>query len=257
MTMVFKNSGDPLDLTHDRYCNREDCTAEQTALTDGGDGTLRAGLHACALGDVYDWSFYGRVPTDYQPDSHGSYDLVWPDGRKALWPGTAFVSVSGLTWEERQALEGAAAQLGQHAPNGRYREDLIANLKKLAERSSRAPYLPSRSPWPHRENLAEGEKYLLHHWLLKPDTQHGLTTVIPVWLVVSDVSKDIYSPCWQVVRDNICIACGRLVPADEVGMKVNPKRPWETPHGYCRELWQQHDWQPTLFSVGGEPQESE
>ncbi|MFZ0547297.1 MAG: hypothetical protein WAM60_17765, partial [Candidatus Promineifilaceae bacterium] len=39
MTMVFKNSGDPLDRTHDRHCHREDCTAEQTALTDGQDGT--------------------------------------------------------------------------------------------------------------------------------------------------------------------------------------------------------------------------
>jgi hypothetical protein len=255
MTMVFKNSGDPLDLTHDRYCHREDCTAKQTSLTDGQDGTLRAGLHACALGDVYDWSFYGHAPTVYQPDSHGSHDLVWPDGRKELWPGTAFVPVTGLAWEERRILESTAAQLKQHAPDGRYRDDLIANLKKLAERPSRAPYVPSRSPWPHRENLAEGEKCLLHRWLLKQDEQHGLTTATPVWLVVIDISKDSFSPRWQVMRDNICIACGLPVMAAETEMKVDRRRPWETPHGYCREMWLQHGWQPTLFSECGEAQE--
>jgi hypothetical protein len=85
---------------------------------------------------------------------------------------------------------------------------------------------------------------------LKKDAQHGLTTATPVWLVVRDASEDSYSPCWQVVRDNICIACGRSVTADEVAMKVDQKRPWETPHGHCRKLWQEHDWQPTLFSEG-------
>jgi hypothetical protein len=148
-------------------------------------------------------------------------------------------------------LEGAAAQLRQHAPDGRYRDDLVANLKKLAERPSRAPYVPSRSPWPHRDNQAEGEKYLLHRWLLKKDAPHGLTNPTPVWLVVSDISEDKYSPRWQVVRNNICIACGRSVTADEVAMQVNQKRPWETPHGHCRELWQQHGWQPTLFPEDG------
>jgi hypothetical protein len=118
----------------------------------------------------------------------------------------------------------------------------------LAERPSRAPYLPSRSPRPHRENLAEDEKYLLHRWLLNKDARHGLTTATPVWLVVSDISEYKYSHRWQVVRDNICIACGRPVMVTDVATKVNQKRPLEMPHGHCRELWQQHGWQPTLFS---------
>ncbi len=70
LTMVFKNSGDPLDLTHHAHCHRSDCTDEQVALTDGLTGPLRAGLHACALGDVYDWAFMG-LPRQPPPVTGG------------------------------------------------------------------------------------------------------------------------------------------------------------------------------------------
>ncbi|MBK7180739.1 MAG: hypothetical protein IPH82_26770, partial [Chloroflexi bacterium] len=57
LTMVCKNGGgDPLDLSHSPHCFRDDCTDAQVALTDGRDSPLRAGLHACVIGDVYDWS---------------------------------------------------------------------------------------------------------------------------------------------------------------------------------------------------------
>jgi hypothetical protein len=248
MTMVFKNSGDPLDLTHSRHCHRSDCTDKQVALTDGKGGPLRAGLHACALGDVYNWSFYGHAPTAYNHDRHGHHDLLWPDGRKETWPRTAFVPVTGFTWEERRQLEGAASLLVHRAPNGRYRDDLIAALEMLTERPSCAPYVLSRSPWPHRKHLKEGEKYLLHRWLLKKDKQDGLVTVTPVWLVVTDTAEDRYSHKWQVVRDNICIRCGEAVTVADMACSVNKKRSWETPHGHCREMWQAHSWAPTLFA---------
>jgi hypothetical protein len=45
LTLVLKDSGDPLDLTHGDNCWRDDCTPERVALT-GTDSALRARLHA-------------------------------------------------------------------------------------------------------------------------------------------------------------------------------------------------------------------
>ncbi|MBK9054684.1 MAG: hypothetical protein IPL78_28390 [Chloroflexi bacterium] len=104
LTMVFKNSGDPLDLTHHTHCHRSDCTDEQVALTDGLTGPLRAGLHACALGDVYDWSFYGFAPTTPTRDRRSSQPLIWPDGRREMWPETTRVSVTGFSGEDKEQL---------------------------------------------------------------------------------------------------------------------------------------------------------
>ncbi|MBK9056069.1 MAG: hypothetical protein IPL78_35780, partial [Chloroflexi bacterium] len=104
LTMVFKNSGDPLDLTHHTHCHRSDCTDEQVALTDGLTGPLRAGLHACALGDVYDWSFYGFAPTTPTRDRRSSQPLIWPDGRREMWPETTLVSVTGFSDEDKEQL---------------------------------------------------------------------------------------------------------------------------------------------------------
>jgi hypothetical protein len=42
--------------------------------------------------------------------------------------------------------------------------------------------------------------------------------------------------------------------AADLAVNVNQPRPWETQHGYCREMWQQHDWQPTIFPEGGKSQ---
>jgi len=253
LTMVFKSGGDPLDLSHDPHCHRQDCTPEQTALTDGQDGTLRPGLHACALGDVYDWSFYGRVPTGYHPDKDGHYMLLWPDvgdkdgRRQEVWPYTAFIPVTGFDAEDKRQLDNAAALLKHDAPDGRSCNDLITALTRLSARPSRAP-ATYRSPWPLRQHLAEGEKYLLHRWLVSPEKE-GLATAVPVWLVVKEVSEARSSFQWQVVRDDICPHCGQPVTAADMARELDSKRPWTIPHGHCRDLWQRHNWQPTLFAA--------
>lgn len=259
LTMVFKTSGDPLDLTHDPHCYRQDCTNEQPALTDGQDGTLRPGLHACALGDVYDWSFYGRVPTGYNPDRHGHHALHWPDEahksslnkQQEAWPCTAFIPVTGLDAEDKRQLDNAAALLKHEARNGRSRNDLITALTRLSARPSREP-ATYHSPWLSRQHLAEGEKYLLHRWLVSPEKE-DLVTAVPVWLVVKEMSEARGNFQWQVVRDDICPQCGQPVTATDMAHKLDSERPWTIPHGHCRDLWQTHNWQPTLFVAEVEP----
>jgi hypothetical protein len=246
LTLVYKNGADPLDLTHSSHCHRPDCTPDQAALTDGG-GSLRTGLHACAAGDLYDWSFYGRVPGGYDHNRHGYHELVWPDGRAESWPATAFLPVSGLDWDERARLKQTITLLTGHAPAGAGRDGCIAVLEELGKRPSRPPSLPYRSPWPRREDLAAEEKYLLHRWILRRDPGDGVVTAVPVWLVVVDAAEEKYAPRWRVTRDNLCPHCGRAVAAADLDRTVDAKRPWRTPHGACRETWQAGDWTPTLF----------
>jgi len=199
---------------------------------------------------VYNWSFYGQAPTAYHHDRHGSHELLWPDGRKEGWPGTAFVPVTGFSWEERRQLEEAASLLAQQTAGSRYRNDHIAALKRLAERPCRAPYVLSRSLWPRREHLQESraEKYLLHRWLLRRDRGGDMTIATPVWLVVTEAAEDKYSHQWRVVRDNICIRCGESVTEADLRRPVEEQRPWQTAHGHCREMWGAHNWRPALFA---------
>jgi hypothetical protein len=247
LTMVFKNSGDPLTVRHDRYCHRTDCTPEQVARTDDADGPLRAGLHACALGDVYDWSFYGRTPTVYNETRHRTYSLVWPDGRQEIWPQRAFVPVSGLSQEERRQVSGAAALLQREGSAGHYRDALVVFLQEWAQRPSRAPY-QYRTPWPHKGRLAAEEKYLLHRWLVTPE-KSGAVTAVPVWLVVRPLPDSPGVRRWQVVRDDLCPQCGEPATPAEMTQPVDGRRPWATPHGSCRALWSAHNWQPTLYGA--------
>ncbi len=263
LTMVCKNGGgDPLDLTHDRHCFRDDCTDAQVALTDGRDTPLRAGLHACVLGDVYDWAFYGRVPTVYNHDRHGYHTLLWPDGKEEAWPRSAFVSVSGFSWEDKQRAAAAAAMLATCTPAGysaefgslRYRDELAAFLNEWAERPSQPPSVAYRGVWPQRSQLQEAcpeqgrreERYLLHRWLIQREKEDWLT-VAPVWLVVRDAARQKYEKRWEVVRADICPHCGRRVSQAEWASEGEGKAVWDVPHGYCRELWARHGWQPTLF----------
>jgi len=252
LTMVCKSGDGLLDLQHNRYCHREDCTPAQVALTDGreGEGPLRAGLHACALGDVYDWSFYGRVPAIYNHNQHGWHPLVWPGDensrREEGWPRSAFVPVTGLSGAEQQTLRGAASLLTRHGPAGRYRDELAACLNELAQRPSRPLTVRTRSIWPAYQELAAGEEYLLHRWLLQQE-QDGWVTAETVWLVVRDVSQERYSPRWQGVRDNLSPHCGQAVTAAHLTAAVDVERPWATAHGHCRDLWRQHNWQPMLM----------
>ncbi len=258
--MIFKNSGDPLDLTHDRHCHRSDCTDEQVALTEGQVGPLRAGLHACALGDVYDWSFYGRVPTSYHPDRHSSHTLVWPDGRQETWPQSSLVTVTGLSWAEQLMLDRVISRLVKYGPEGQEREVVLSFLKTVATRPSHAPYVGYRSVWPERHHLQTvppvdatndedfaGEKYLLHRWLLQPEKEQAWVMALPLWLVVTADRENQTAPRWRVVRDNICPHCGQAVTATDLEQLVDQTQPRPMPHSHCRDTWARHKWRPTLW----------
>jgi hypothetical protein len=256
LTMVCKNGGDLLDLTHSDQCHRPDCSAEQLALTKAEPGPLRGGLHACALGDVYDWSFYGCAPTHPREAGTELHTVVWPDGRTDSWPDTAYVTVSGLDWSEQARLAETITLLKEAQPprdSGsdhwrRWRDERAAFLQELAARPAVAPRLRYRSPWPQRQHLATGEKYLLHHWLLDWEENGRQVTAAPVWLVVIDAATEKHSYRWQVVRDNICPACGQMVSAAECAAQLSEERPWRTPHYNCRDLWARHKWGSRLFN---------
>jgi hypothetical protein len=244
LTMVCKHGGgDPNVLTHDKHCHG-DCTPEQVALTNGQDSAIRAGLHACVIGDVYDWSFYGQVPTVYNHNRQGYHQLIWPDGREEAWPRSAFVSVSGFSWEDKQKASGAAAMLAECTPAGysatfgslRYRDELAAFLGQWAERPGHPPAVAHRGVWPKRSQLQDGERYLLHRWLVQQEKEAGWITAAPVWLVVADAAQEKYDKRWRVVRADICPHCGQPVSQAEWASKSGGKQPWDVPHGYCRDL---------------------
>jgi hypothetical protein len=252
VTLVFKNSGDPLNLAHSRHCHRDDCTAERVALTGAAD-SLRPGLHACEVGDVYNWSFYGHAPAQYSRRRHDYTPLTWPegcsekseDGHQEAWPASVFVGVSGLSHDEEADLRRLGRMLSEQKddlhPN--YRRGLLETLHAVVERPRRPPYLPFRSPFPRPDRLQAGEKFLLHRWLLKPEPGYGEVIAYPIWLVVTAVeSRSEYDlPGWRVVRDNLCPYCGQGVTPEQV---ADTSR-WG-PHHACRELWRLAGWRPLV-----------
>lgn len=238
LTLVLKDSGDLLDLTHDEYCWRDDCAREQVALT-GRDSALRPGLHACRVGTLYDWRLSGRVPAADGYDWHGSATITWPDGREEVWPATAFVQTSNLTHDERRDLEQVVweldRQVGDDSPG--YKRGLLAAVRNLLDRPASPPYVAHRVPFPDAGRLKEGEKYLLHRWLLKREKRHHLVYAYPVWLVVTAAGGDRGG--WRVVRDDLCPRCGHGVRPDH-----RTGESGDGLHRSCRELWQEMGWQP-------------
>lgn len=131
----------------------------------------------------------------------------------------------------------------------RYRDKLAAFLNEWAVRPSQPPSVAHRGVWPKRSDLQEGERYLLHRWLVQQEKEAGWVTAAPVWLVVTDAARERYEQRWEVARDNICPHCGQAVSAAELASQANAARPWAVPHGSCRELWGRHNWQPLLFGA--------
>jgi len=233
LTLVLKDSGDLLDLTHGEHCWRDDCTPEQVALT-GPDSALRPGLHACQVGTLYGWSLGGRIPADYDYNRHGYRTLHWPDGRKESWPDPAFVRTSRLSHDERRDLQQTAWELEKGMADRRpgYRKGLLETLRGLLDRPNRAPYVAHHALFPDAGRLNDGEKYLLHHWLLKREERYQLVYGYPVWLVVT--ATDDETGGRRVVRDDLCPRCGHRVPADGPAGDGD-----EQSHRWCRELWEE------------------
>ncbi|MFW6097988.1 MAG: DUF7567 family protein [Chloroflexota bacterium] len=238
LTLVLKDSGDLLDLTHDEHCWRDDCTPEQVALT-GSDSALRPGLHACQVGTLYDWNLGGRAPVHYDYNRHGYQTLHWPDGRKEVWPDTAFVRTSNLTHDERRDLEQVAWELEEGVADGhrRYKAGLQETVRGLLDRPVSPPYVAHRVPFPDVGRLREGEKFLLHRWLLKPEERYRLVYAYPVWLVVTAADGDTEG--WRVVRDNLCPRCGHAVLPDHLAGDGGDQS-----HRWCRKLWEETGWVP-------------
>lgn len=216
LTLVLKDSGDPLDFTRGDGCWRDDCMPEQVALT-GGDSALRPGLHACYVGTLYGWSLSGRVPVHYDYNRHGSATLLWPDGQEESWPETAFVRTSQLGHDERRGLEQVVGELEKLVGDDSvgHKQGLLGMVKALLARPGVAPLIAYPVSFPDAGLLQEGEKYLLHRWLLKKDDPYRLVYAYPVWLVVT--ARDGEVDGWRVVHDNLSPRCGHGVPADHPG----------------------------------------
>ena len=208
------------------------------ALT-GSDSALRPGLHACHVGTLYDWNLGGRVPSHYDHHLHGSVTLIWPDGREEVWPGTAFVRTGNLTHDERRDLEQVVweleRQLRDDSPG--YKRGLLASVRNLLDRPVSPPYVAHRVPFPDAGRLQEGEKYLLHRWLLKREERYRLVYAYPVWLVVTAADGDTGG--WRVVRNNLCPRCGHSVLPDHLAGDGDDQT-----HRWCRELWEETGWAP-------------
>lgn len=236
LTLVFKDSGDPLDLVHNDHCWRDDCSPEQEALT-GADSPLRPELHACQVGTLYGWSLSGRVAAHYDYSRHGAQTLDWPDGREVMWPGTAFVRTSHLTHDERRNLEQVVWEHDKQVEDDSegYRQGPLEAVKGLLVQPVAPPHVAYRAPFPDAGQLGKGEKYLLYRWLLRREDRYQLVCAYPVWLVVADGDASD----WRVVKDNLCPLCGRNVRVEHLVGEGD-----DHSHRWCRELWEQTAWQP-------------
>lgn len=246
LTLVLKDSGDLLDLTHEDHCWRDDCTPGQLALT-GTDSALRPGLHACNVGTLYEWSLGGRVPAHYDYNRHGYQTLQWPDGREEAWPETAFLRTSSLTHDERRDLEQVVRELEKGVDEGylEYKEGILGTVRGLLDRPVSPPLVAHRVPFPDAGRLNDGEKYLLHHWLLKREEQYHLVFAYPVWLVVRAADGDTGN--WLVVQDSLCPQCSHEVRREHLtgsGDDALRRSGGHRSHRWCHELWEETGWTP-------------
>jgi hypothetical protein len=242
MCLVLKDSGDPRDMRHDPEgaCGRASregaCRPDALNLTGEGIG-LRPGLHACRIGTLYDWKLAGAIPT---PGMAGDASAGWEiDGQ--MWPRCASLHRRVLDREGGAHLDRAIDALRLDV---RKWENTIAILERVGRlsRGEPDPYL-----WigqlPASSLLGEGEKYLLHHWLLlHPDPKGNYQAACPAWYVVKPIYRDHYLDGWEVVGKDICPRCLRRVRADAPDA-----------HQDCRAFWEKMGWAPSgVEALAGE-----
>ncbi len=128
---------------------------------------------------------------------------------------------SSLTHDERRDLEQVVweleKQVGDDAMS--YRQGPLGTVKALLARPVAAPHVAYRVPFPDAGLLDEGEKYLLHSWLLKKEERYGLVYAYPVWLIVMARDGDVDG--WCVVHGNLCPHRGHIVRAKELTVSEN------------------------------------
>ena len=240
-TLVLKDSLDPRDF--DTTDCDETCQAQSPRLTDGSSG-LRAGLHQCKIGTLYDWRrIYGEVP---RPEDLDGGPIWTIDGQD--WPAAATMRVLPFSLTERQVLEGARYQLGKSMLHA------VEVLPSLLQSRSASPAVFS-AILPDIRQLREGERYLLHHWLVlrKEGGYSAVEVALPVWYVVIPQWRERSLTGWRVVRKNICPNCGEPVKDSQVLSELENR--WDDPHRECRELWTRTQWQPQFGEEGAANEE--
>ncbi|GIK40475.1 MAG: hypothetical protein BroJett011_43080 [Chloroflexota bacterium] len=269
--MVFKNSSDPYDLSHTdwKWAKQAGCTPDKLKLTDETHPSLRPGLHACKLGDIYDWKFDGVAPTVLENSNSSSYSWGWKvEGE--WWPACAYVPVSGLDSSDQQALANLAnalARLDDTASPVIPLNQAVELLEKIARLpSTRVPVYPMTELPPLTAlNREQDERYMLHHWLIFREEVSRPLYAYPIWLIVKPVlssppSNQTYPrhiEGWEVVHRNVCPVCGQRVSVEE--MIIHADRVWQglsgdhgraqcLPHGRCHQVWER-GWQPYLAAL--------
>lgn len=231
-TLVLKDSDDPREMdTRDCHCD-----SNNLKLTDGTTG-LRVGLHVCKVGTLYDWDkFYGTVPALDELSSHLMGRAWNVDGQN--WPACAMQNAIRLLDDEKMALKSALSLLEKEGSE--YPKSVLESLLKRHKWTMRV----HDAHFPPISELQPGERYLLHHWLsLNKDD-----CFLPVWYVVRPEVESQLSQRWNglnVVRKDICPVCGKRVTPDQLDAGQYSDK-FEDPHGWCREKWNQIQWQPSL-----------
>jgi hypothetical protein len=230
--MVLKDSGDPRDLRHEPeggcswWSAQGRCKPDALYLT-GPDHDLRPGLHMCRIGTLYGWKLTGAIPTPHEvKDARGwTIDGDW-------WPWSATLQRKVLDQHESGKVRQAITAL-QRLDDPRL-EEAINTLARLVQvdKGNDDPVIWVES-LPPLTQLGEGERYLLHHWLIHHGTS-GFGSAWPVWYVVRPEIEDNRLVGWQVVRRDVCPRCGH---------RVIPGQPNDH-HSYCQTLWSETSWEP-------------
>ena len=227
--MVLKDTDDP------RNMDTENCgCGDHPALTGEDERTLRPGLHKCNIGTVYEWRLAGTVPTRNDLKGNTTANI---EGE--IWPQCATVEYFSPGYELRSALESLLFNFKQNEKNPAVIDAATAPVKELLERPNR-PVSGMVDSLPDAERLADGEVYLLHHWLIADDK-----TALPVWWVVRPKVDNGYFAGFDVVRKNICPVCQSEVTTEEFNelqYSSRPEKKTNCEHRWCAETWLKYNW---------------
>ena len=228
LTLTLKDSDDLLDLRHTCAC-AEGCRPGHLALTAGADG-LRPGLHRCAIGTLYEWRLSGATPM--RSDVTDTNRRVGPD----RWPEIALLRASGLEADEQALLRLAAASLQSRDADAAEQVRGLASLR-------RTPAWLFSAPLPPFAALADGQFYLLHHWVTyAPPDRPGDELALSVWYVVTESTApggDVLQPNLKILRQDLCPACGLTVTPEQ---SAHPAEAGA--HAGCARLWRNFGWSP-------------
>lgn len=220
------------------------CSPENLKLTDGKTG-LRAGLHACKILNLDDWHFGGHVPS-YVTRHRTTFRVS--DG--SIWPDSAILPITGFSWQEAQQIRPLLEEL----KNGEKTAGLAASHTEALDILFERLELPNRRPeiqrgsLPDPSTLKEGEKFLLHHWLVSPKRGDSDIRAYPIWYVVRQTTQQKKSKIWEILRQDICPGCSKQVQLkdlEEHAMRevLGLRTEAHLAHSSCPLVWR-YGWPP-------------